>query len=280
MNPEPATLAQEQQRVIGMQPLPRYAPVPKPMQSEFLKHGSGYNPDTYWESTEASYPHYPTVRHRKRFILNAIACAKLPPGFTVFDFGCGEASLLKSIQAKFRLLDDQLGGCDVSGRAVVSAKMKLKSPYLFHALYPDLPRTFDVMICSEVIEHTRDYKKILEWMHANLAPGGLLILTTQAGKIHGSDRYTGHTQHFDRRELTNLLISIGYKIEQSYLWGWPFFTLQKYMTDFRFEQIQANYLEGSLSLRKKIIFSLAYLAYCLHDLIPFGPQIYITARKV
>ena len=279
MNPEAVLTGVAEPATVGTQHRTSYAHAPKPMESEFLKHGSGYNPDVYWESTEASYPHYPTVRHRKRFILNAIANAKLPAGFTVFDFGCGEASLLKSIQQKFNLKDDQLGGCDVSGHAVVSAKLKLKSPYLYHAAFPTCPKTFDVMICSEVIEHTRDYRNILEWMHRNLTPGGLLILTTQAGKIHGSDRYTGHTQHFDRSELTQLLKDIGFVIERSYLWGWPFFTLQKYMTDHRFEQIQQNYLEGNLSPRKKIVFKLAYMAYLLHDLIAFGPQIYITARK-
>lgn len=248
--------------------------------SEFLEHGSGYNPDAYWEHTEASYPHYPTVRHRKRFIMNAIARAKLPLHFSAFDFGCGEASLLKSIQRHFQLKDEQLGGCDVSGRAITLAKRKLQSPYLYHALYPHCPKKFDVMICSEVIEHTKNYQMILEWMYRNLTEGGLLILTTQTGTIHGSDRYTGHTQHFDRKELTHLLESIGYTIERSYLWGWPFFTLQKHMTDYRFEQIQQKYLEGALSMRKKIVFQLAYAAYFLHDIIRFGPQIYITARKM
>ena len=280
MNPEAVLSGTEKQVDMAEPPVARYAPMSKPVESEFLKHGSGYNPDVYWESTEASYPHYPTVRHRKRFIMNAIGSATLPANFTVFDFGCGEASLLKSIQKKFNLKDDQLGGCDVSGHAVVSAKLKLKSPYLYHAAFPTCPRTFDVMVCSEVIEHTRDYRNILEWMHKNLTPGGLLILTTQAGKIHGSDRYTGHTQHFDRKALTQLLKDIGYKVEKSYLWGWPFFTLQKYMTDHHFEQIQQNYLEGNLSLRKKIVFKLAFVAYLLHDLIAFGPQIYITARKL
>ena len=31
-----------------------------------------YNPDQYWQNTEDSYPYYPTVRHRKRFILRAL----------------------------------------------------------------------------------------------------------------------------------------------------------------------------------------------------------------
>jgi len=47
----------------------------------------------------------------------------------------------------------------------------------------------------------------------------------------------------------------------------------------RFDRIRKNYLEGTLTLRKKIVFTIAYFVYVLHDLIPFGPQIYIVARK-
>lgn len=249
------------------------------MEGQIRPDGTEYNPDHYWDSTEASYPHYPTVRHRKRFILNAIARATLPQGFTVFDFGCGEATLLRTIADRFSMDDDRLGGCDISGRAIESAQKKLRSPYLYHALFPALPRSFDIMTCSEVIEHTRGYREILEWMYRNLTPGGLLILTTQTGKIHGSDRYTGHTQHFVKRELDQLLRDIGFMVERSFLWGWPFFTLQKYLTDFRFQDIQSGYLEGGMNARKRLIFDLAYTSYSLHDCIPFGPQIYITARK-
>lgn len=272
MNPATFMEAQPPRIAVSCSDIPTFNVATRPVWTQ-------YDPDAYWDNTEGSYPHYPTVRHRKRFIINTIRKGAPKKLFTVFDFGCGEASLLQSIQTRFDLPDDALGGCDISDKAVLSARKKLKTPYLYHALFPVLPMPFDIMVCSEVIEHTTEYRDILVWMHRNLVPGGLLILSTQTGTIHGSDRYTGHTQHFQKKELVALLRATGYRLEKSYLWGWPLFTLQKCFTDICFEHIQKAYLEGSISLRKKFVFDLAYTAYFLHDLIPFGPQMYIIARK-
>ena len=238
-----------------------------------------YNPDQYWQDTEDSYPHYPTVRHRKRFILKKLK-KHFPDGnFSVFDFGCGEGTLLKTIQEMFQLQNDQVGGCDISEQAIVGAQQKLGSPHLTHDLYPPLQKSFDVMLCSEVLEHTTEYEAIIRYMYENLSPGGIMIVTTQTGRIHASDRYTGHTQHFKIQELTALMKGMGLKMVSARLWGWPFFTLQKYLTNLQFNRIRKNYLEGNLTLRKKIVFGLTYCAYYLHDFIPYGPQIYVVARK-
>jgi 2-polyprenyl-3-methyl-5-hydroxy-6-metoxy-1,4-benzoquinol methylase len=260
-----------------------------------------YNPDQYWQNTQNSYPHYPTVRHRKRFILSTLKkfiksrsrdskiadsgcsdfriAATVGDSFSVFDFGCGEGTLLKTIQQRFNLNENKIGGCDISQEAVLSAKQKIHTPHITHALFPTLTKTFDVMICSEVLEHTTDYANIIQWMSENLSTNGIMILTTQAGTIHASDRYTGHTQHFVLKDLSALVESFGLQITVSRLWGWPLFTLQKYLTNIRFERIQNDFLEGGLSFKKRFIFGLAYTLYFIHDLIPFGPQVYIVARK-
>ena len=130
-----------------------------------------------------------------------------------------------------------------------------------------------------MIEHTEKYLDIIKWIHNNLDKNGTFILTTQSGKIHASDRYTGHTQHFKSKELELLLKNEGFKIHKSFLWGFPFFTLQKYLTNINFKAVQKNYLEGELSFRKKIVFDITYLFYFIHDLIKQGPQIYIIASK-
>jgi 2-polyprenyl-3-methyl-5-hydroxy-6-metoxy-1,4-benzoquinol methylase len=239
-----------------------------------------YDPDIYWEDTAISYPYYPTVRHRRRFVLNSISkYVANPAGCTVFDYGCGEGEVLKEIKDHFGLDDSQLAGCDISGTAIQMAKKKIDSGNLFPEVFPKINRKPDIVVCCEVIEHTADYYQILRWIFENIAHGGKLILTTQSGKIHASDRYTGHTQHFDIKYLKSLLEDIGFNIEYSSLWGFPLFTVQKYLTNLRFDRIRENYLEGQLTLRKKVVFSLAYLAYYMHDVIKFGPQIYIVAVK-
>jgi protoporphyrinogen oxidase/SAM-dependent methyltransferase len=238
-----------------------------------------YNPDVYWTDTGIAYPYYPTVRHRKRFIVNELKKYGVNSNTFIFDYGCGEGSVLNEIKSVFGLGDHQLAGCDISIKAVEMARRGLKSQHLYAEVFPKLSRKCDFIICSEVIEHTKDYFHILNWISNNLAVGGTVILTTQAGKIHASDRYTGHTQHFEITHLDAVLKHLGFEIEKTRLWGFPFFTLQKYLTNLRFEKVKQNYLEGRLTLRKKIVFEIANFLFRLHDFVKFGPQIYIVAKK-
>ncbi|MBI4022095.1 MAG: FAD-dependent oxidoreductase [Candidatus Andersenbacteria bacterium] len=244
----------------------------------------GYVPDTYWEKTHAVYPYYPTVRHRKRFLMNTIGhlITRAPsPRQDVFiwDYGCGEGGVLKEMVDRFALKPQQTGGCDVSEVAIGMAKENLPGVILTPNLFPsDIPLA-DIINCSELIEHTTAYSHILLWMFQHLKPGGFAVLTTQTGRIHASDRYTGHTQHFQLEALETFLVQEGFDIVKARKWGWPFFTAQKYLTDFRFSSIQNSFLEGSLNWRKKAVFWLAHLAFYVHDAIPFGPQLYVVVRK-
>lgn len=252
------------------------------MHNDTLDPSTAREYDTYWEQTENSYPHYPTIRHRKRFIMNEMKrvlknrAEHMP---MVFDFGCGEGSLLMAIQTYFSIPPSHLEGSDISAVALERAREKIPEGNFLLGAFPKFPQQFDICICSEVIEHTPDYRDILEWIHDHLTERGTLLLTTQTGRMHASDHYTRHTQHFQKTTLENILREIGFHIEKSRLWGWPFFTLQKYMTDLSFDHVRNTYLEGELSPMKRFVFNVAYLLYFFHDLIPSGPQIYIVARK-
>ncbi len=239
-----------------------------------------YDPDRYWEQAGRSYDLMPSVRHRKRFILRALDRYPFGPRTRVFDYGCGIGNVLVSIRDRFRLDGAQLGGCEISGRALAVARERLgEGADLSGELFPSLRAPLDVVVCTEVIEHTTDYREILDWIFAQLNVGGWLILTTQTGAIHASDRYTGHTQHFRLDELCDGLREIGYSIESARLWGFPLFTLQKYLTDVDFDRIKDGYVEGAPTLRRKLVFELAYRAFRLLDPIDYGPQIYVVATK-
>jgi 2-polyprenyl-3-methyl-5-hydroxy-6-metoxy-1,4-benzoquinol methylase len=238
-----------------------------------------YKADVYWERTEVSYPHYPTVRHRLRFILNTIRSGGVDRSSRIFDYGCGEGSVLGAIQEEFEVDPASLGGCDVSEQAIEAARIKTRCPSLHVGGLPSTGERYDVVICSEVIEHTRSYPVVLEWIKEHLAPGGLLVLTTQSGKIHASDVFTGHTQHFDIRQLSALMEEMGFRVQLARLWGFPMFSLQKRLTDLSFDRIRDSYLEGGMTGWKRMVFASAYLAFFAHDWIRFGPQIFIAATN-
>ena len=238
-----------------------------------------YKADVYWQRTETSYPHYPTVRHRLRFILNTLRARGLGGSPQIFDYGCGEGGVLCAIQSEFDLEPASLAGCDVSEQAIETARIKTQCPNLQVGGLPTTENRYDVIICSEVIEHTRSYTVVLEWIVEHLAPDGLLVLTTQSGKIHASDEFTGHTQHFEIQELAALMEAMGFRVQLARLWGFPMFSLQKRLTDLSFDRVRDSFLEGEMSGWKRTVFGAAYLAFFAHDWIRFGPQIYITASK-
>jgi len=235
--------------------------------------------DLYWQRTETSYPHYPTVRHRCRFILETIREKGVDGSSRIFDYGCGEGGVLDAIRSEFDLDPERLAGCDVSEQAIEVARIKTRCPNLHVGGLPVSEERYDVIVCSEVIEHTRSYRVVLEWIKEHLASDGLLVLTTQAGKIHASDAFTGHTQHFDIRELASLMEAMGFRVHLARLWGFPLFSLQKRLTDLSFDRIRDSYLEGEMSAWKGIVFGTAYLAFFAHDWIRFGPQIFIAASN-
>ena len=144
---------------------------------------------------------------------------------------------------------------------------------------PTTEEKYDVVICSEVIEHTRSYPVVLEWIKEHLAPDGLLVLTTQSGKIHASDEFTGHTQHFEIRQLTAVMEAMGFRVRLARLWGFPMFSLQKKLADLSFDRIRDSYLEGEMSGWKRVVFGAAYLAFFAHDWIRSGPQIFLAASR-
>jgi len=105
---------------------------------------------------------------------------------SVLDAGAGrkpyEALLLRHGESYFSVdWEDRAAGIDASGD--------------LHSLRLD--RTFDTIICTQVLEHTRDPENVLRRLREHLAPGGRLILTVPHlsmlhNEPHDYFRYTKH----------------------------------------------------------------------------------------
>ena len=68
---------------------------------------------------------------------------------------------------------------------------------------------FDVVIAGEIVEHVRDYVGLLNQLESVLKPGGLLIVTTPAGRWEWTGREafkTGreHLHHFERADIEEI----------------------------------------------------------------------------
>lgn len=241
--------------------------------------GNRINYDDHWAWSQDTYKNHPTSRHRRRFVLNEIRKNGITKKSLIFDYGCGPGLLLQDIRERFGLSSDQLCGCDISSEAVEAARSRFPQGYFYNCSLPAIDGSMDLIVCTEVIEHTSKYKDILIWIASNLTPGGLAVITTPGGTMDPPDEYYGHIQHFRLEELREILESLGFCIVTCRYWGFPLFTLQKWVTKRYFVKVRDKYMHGNLTIGKMLIFDLATFLYYIHDLIPRGPQILISATK-
>jgi ubiquinone/menaquinone biosynthesis C-methylase UbiE len=136
------------------------------------------------------------------------------------DVGCGDGRLSALIDA------DELTLADVSDVALRRAARRLPAAQVV-ALTPDaalpLPdNAFDLVLCSETIEHIRDIQLLLSEIRRVLRPGGRLALTTPAhSRLTGLDvlargfersfqPLSPHLRFLTRRSLQALLDDLGF----------------------------------------------------------------------
>jgi SAM-dependent methyltransferase len=82
---------------------------------------------------------------------------------SLLDAGCGEGFVLKKLQEE-NMLPGNAVGIDISREALKKAQFLLKEVEFKKGDIVDLPfkrNSFDLVICMEVLEHIRDYKKAL-----------------------------------------------------------------------------------------------------------------------
>ena len=92
----------------------------------------------------------------------------------LLDFGAGRGELLTRLHASGRYA--ALAGADLFPRPNgLAAPIAWHQQDLNNAL--SIAPSFDVVICSETIEHLENPRQTLRTLHGLLAPGGLLVLT-------------------------------------------------------------------------------------------------------
>ena len=138
------------------------------------------------------------INHRRFYEF----CSQFVPGRRVYDIGCGSGHGLGTLASAG---PRALAGCDLSGQAVAYARRyygglaKITRQDAVELEYDD--DVADVVICSEVLEHVKDYgceRQLLRGLTRIARPGGLVILSTPNLEVS-----PGHGFHY--RELSALI---------------------------------------------------------------------------
>ena len=175
--------------------------------------------DDYWSRTEDQRVYGPMARHTRRLIRSILSGLYYR---SVVDIGCGEGTLLRNLFGDRN--DMRKVGTDLSPLAVDMASRK--NPGIefktLDLVNDALPERFDLVICSEVIEHIPDDQAAIR----NLAEmtGKYLVITTLGGSMRRHEPDIGHLRNYDPEALKAAVSDAGLKPLRFFQWGWPFFS--------------------------------------------------------
>src|SRR5690606_25721837 len=133
-----------------------------------------------WAQMSDFIRYNPGARHRRRHVFELLAKCRFQ---SVLDVGCGNAELLRLVDARWP--GRQLSGADLSPAVVEANQRALPTMRFFAANIESdaLPTGFDMVVCSEVIEHLDDPAAAIKRLAAAVAPGGHLVITCPTGKV-------------------------------------------------------------------------------------------------
>lgn len=151
----------------------------------------------------------------------------------ILDVGCGSGELGRHVKEKI--------ACEYWGITYLQDEQNLASRWLDLVLLEDLDRydtcnlgKFDCIICSHVLEHLHNPKRLLEQLTSNLTPGGILIValpnvlywSQRIEFIRGNFKYTNgglmdstHLHFFEWQTSRRLIEESGFEVVLHYAEG-------------------------------------------------------------
>jgi SAM-dependent methyltransferase len=132
-------------------------------------------------------------------------CARERPR-TVVDVGCGAGNLLQALVE--RAAPERVVGIDYAGAGIRRARQLVPSAE-FHAvsLYEFAPHeTFELVLCTEVLEHLSEPQWAMELLVRLCAVGGVIVITVPDGAV---DDWPGHRNFWSEQELVDFLGGYG-----------------------------------------------------------------------
>jgi 2-polyprenyl-3-methyl-5-hydroxy-6-metoxy-1,4-benzoquinol methylase len=233
--------------------------------------------DEFWASCADFSRYNPGARHRRRAILDLL---RRQPFRSLLDVGCGNGELLRLLRANFP--DAAYAGADLSPVTIEANRRALPfaSFDVLDIQKRGLQRTFDAVVCTEVIEHVDDVASAIGNLAGMVAPGGYLLLTCPTGRVFATERHFGHVAHPTPALLSALVADAGLAMVSLENWGWPVYRLLKYATNVRADWALEKFATGTYSPAAKAVSTALYLANFAN--LPssrYGCQLYALARR-
>jgi SAM-dependent methyltransferase len=234
--------------------------------------------DRFWGDCPDFSRYSPGARHRRRIIAGLLRAL---PGARLLDVGCGDGELLLWLKRQLPALTS-VAGADLSSETVKRNRARWPDTD-FHVLdvaRGSLRKTFDIVVCSEVIEHIEDRGAVFANLAAMLAPGGYLLVTCPAGRLYPTERRFGHVSHPTISELDAYAVRAGLRRMRAENWGFPLYKALKWATNINPEWALKHFASGRYSPSAKLISNVLYWASYLN--LPTserGCQLFVLYRR-
>lgn len=163
----------------------------------------------------------PSSQTRYEIILDLLNKYAINQNLKILDCGCGVGNLLIKLKKNGY---NNLFGSDFSKESVKLSKKNLNRNIFKGDLtkISDFEKnTFDIIICSEVLEHIEDDLLAINNLYKLLNKNGLLIITVPFNSKYWSqhDKFAGHIRRYNNTELENKLFKNKFKIIKCFGWG-------------------------------------------------------------
>lgn len=219
----------------------------------------------------------PTARHLQRFIRKALA--RIGAFESLLDVGCGIGTNIQNIRRYQPTVP--MVGTDISPEVIRMAR---------HYVGPDantsfdvldvttgaLDRTFDVVLCNQVLEHIEDDSVAIRNIAAMCRR--YLIITVPGGKFNSTSKLVGHHRHYSKQQLVRLVQGAGMDIVSAEEWGFPFHSLYKIVLGALPPESQKKMGFGAYGFFKKALSHAIYLLY-FANVLNAGANVLLVARR-
>lgn len=166
--------------------------------------------------------HSPLRSMRERLVLAQLA-SHLTSARRVLDVGSGDGHLLEMLRERHPRIE--VRGMDISAAARDTAPASLR-PLIEVGDVQDVAVTFsgevfDLIVCSEVLEHVSDPLRVMKGVKQLLAPHGVVVFTVPGSMRYwsGLDCAAGHLRRFEYDAFRELVERAGLRAIKHFGWG-------------------------------------------------------------
>jgi hypothetical protein len=234
---------------------------------EILAGANATNVVAAWDD---AHRYTPAPRHRRRLLLGMLRSLAFAD---CLDAGCAQPFLLRAVVERYGVSGF---GCDISDEVIAQNRLSMPDCGfqvldLTREAWPG-GRQFDLVVCSEVLEHLPDWSAAV----ANLVRMARreLLITVPSGPIRAMDRMVGHLQHFAGPELCAELEKNGCTIQKIRFWGFPCL-ISAVSPATLYSSFSGG---GRYGLGKRLVSGLLYGLFFVNDLFGRGHQLLVHAR--